>query len=518
MVGILFGRALSDLSRETNRRLGVLVDRKGEVIKLLVGTADHLPGLKTWQLPVNPARLRGLRLIHTSLKGAELDDDVLTALTMMRLDMVAVLGVPPEHTGADLIRASWAWPLPENPAGRTHDTDGPKLLHEVDLDFMEFMAALEEEFNRSLKAATEGTHGQRAVLIGITTGPLAPARISLEELSRLADTAGIETVDMITQRREKLDHRYVTGSGKLREILLSALQKQADTLIFDRELSPAQLRALADETELKVLDRTMLILDIFAQRAKSRDGKIQVELAQLRYRMPRLGQRAVAFSRLTGELGGRGPGETKLEIDRRRARDRIRLLEKKLESLSKQRALRRSQRQRSGIPQVSIVGYTNAGKSTLLNAMTGSDVLVEDKLFATLDTTSRHMGFSRTQKFILADTVGFIKELPKDLKQAFRATLEEIGEAHLVLHVVDAGDSQRSDLIDAVDDILTELSLNEITRLMVFNKSDLLNTAERTALLEAYPDAVLLSAKKRSGLENLMQRIREILFEPPVLH
>ena len=200
------------------------------------------------------------------------------------------------------------------------------------------------------------------------------------------------------------------------------------------------MRALADETELKVLDRTMLILDIFAQRAKSRDGKIQVELAQLRYRMPRLGQRAVAFSRLTGELGGRGPGETKLEIDRRRARDRIRLLEKKLESLSKQRALRRSQRQRSGIPQVSIVGYTNAGKSTLLNAMTGSDVLVEDKLFATLDTTSRHMGFSRTQKFILADTVGFIKELPKDLKQAFRATLEEIGEAHLVLHVVDAGD------------------------------------------------------------------------------
>ena len=237
MVGILFGRALSDLSRETNRRLGVLVDRKGEVIKLLVGSADHLPGLKTWQLPVNPARLRGLRLIHTSLKGAELDEDVLTALTMMRLDMVAALGVPPEHTGADLIRVSWAWPLPENPAGRTHDTDGPKLLHEVDMDFMEFMAALEEEFNRSLKAATEGTHGQRAVLIGITTGPLAPARISLEELSRLADTAGIETVDMITQRREKLDHRYVTGSGKLREILLSALQKQADTLIFDRELS-----------------------------------------------------------------------------------------------------------------------------------------------------------------------------------------------------------------------------------------------------------------------------------------
>ena len=517
-MGILFGRALSDLSRETNRRLGVLVDRRGEVVKLLVGSADHLPGLKTWELPVNPSRLRGLRLIHTSLRGPHLDDDVLTALTMMRLDAVAVLGVPPEGTGPDLIRVAWAWPLPENPAQRSHDTDGPVLLHELDVDFRAFMAALEEEFDRGLSGSAGEHHRQRAVLIGITTGALAAARESLEELRRLADTADIETVDIITQRRDKLDPRYVTGSGKLREILLSALQKQADTLIFDRELSPAQLRSLADETELKVIDRTMVILDIFARRAQSRDGKIQVELAQLRYRMPRLGQRAVAFSRLTGELGGRGPGETKLEIDRRRAKDRIRLLEKQLAGLSRQRALRRSRRQRSGVPQVSIVGYTNAGKSTLLNAMTGSDVLVEDKLFATLDTTSRRMGFSPVQQFVLADTVGFIRHLPKELRQAFGATLEEIGEAHLVLHVVDAGDPRREAVIGAVEDILRELSLNDITRLMVFNKCDAIDAARRAALLEAYPGAVLISAKTRSGLDVLMQRIREELFGGAVLH
>jgi GTP-binding protein HflX len=285
------------------------------------------------------------------------------------------------------------------------------------------------------------------------------------------------------QRRPEPDPKYLVGKGKLEDILVRAMQVDAAALIFDPELTPGQAHAIADFTDLKVLDRTMLILDIFAQRARSRDGKLQVELAQLRYRLPRLHEKNTMMSRLVGGIGGRGPGETKLEINRRRARERIHRLEQEIERFGRQRAERRSQRSKRGIPVVAIVGYTNAGKSTLLNTLTSSEVLAEDKLFATLDPTTRRLRFPREREVVIADTVGFIRDLPADLAQAFRATLEELREADLLLHLVDAADPDHELQISAVERILHDLGLGETTRLLVMNKVDLLPEEDRARLL-----------------------------------
>jgi len=286
----------------------------------------------------------------------------------------------------------------------------------------------------------------------------------------------------------------VVGRGKLEEIVGRAMQLGADLLIFDPDLSPGQARAITDRTEIKVIDRTMLILDIFARRAKSRDGKIQVELAQLKYTLPRLVEKNTMMSRLTGGIGGRGPGETKLEINRRRARERIHRLDEQIRELGKRRHERRKLRDSRSIPVVAIVGYTNAGKSTLLNTLTDADVLVEDKLFATLDPTSRRLRFPREREIVLTDTVGFIRDLPKDLASAFRATLEELDEADLLLHVVDAADHQYDSHIEAVERILDELGLAATARLLVFNKVDLLPRDVAAARLEGHRGAVGISA------------------------
>ena len=299
------------------------------------------------------------------------------------------------------------------------------------------------------------------------------------ELRELCRTANVRVSGVMEQRRHEADPKYLVGRGKLEEILIRAMQVDANALIFDPDLTPVQAHAIADFTDLKVIDRTMLILDIFAQRAKSRDGKLQVELAQLRYRLPRLHEKNTMMSRLTGGIGGRGPGETKLEENRRRARERIHRLEKEIDRFGEQRAGRRAERVRRGLPIVAIVGYTNAGKSTLLNTLTGSEVLAEDKLFATLDPTTRRLRFPREREIILADTVGFIRDLPRDLARAFRATLEELDEADLLLHVVDAGDPAREQQIAAVETILGDLGLGETPRLLVLNKIDLVPEEER---------------------------------------
>jgi GTP-binding protein HflX len=290
---------------------------------------------------------------------------------------------------------------------------------------------------------------------------------------------------VLEQRRHEADPKYLVGRGKLEEVLIRAMQLDANVLIFDPDLTPGQAHAIADFTDLKVIDRTMLILDIFAQRAKSRDGKLQVELAQLRYRLPRLHEKNTMMSRLTGGIGGRGPGETKLEENRRRARERIHRLEKEIDRFGEQRAGRRSARVRRGLPVVAIVGYTNAGKSTLLNTLTHSDVLAEDKLFATLDPTTRRLRFPYEREIIIADTVGVIRDLPRDLAQAFRATLEELDEADLLVHVVDAADPAREQQTAAVEKILTDLGLAETPRLVVLNKMDLVPEEERDARLHA---------------------------------
>src|SRR5882724_6672122 len=339
----------------------------------------------------------------------------------------------------------------------------------------------------------------------------------MAELLELANSAGVVVLDEIIQRRGQIDSRTVLGKGKLEELLIRAMQLGADVIIFDRELQAAQVRSISDATDLKVIDRSQLILDIFAQRAQSHEGKLQVELAQLKYMLPRLvvGQNS-AFSRLAGGIGGRGPGETKLETDRRRVRDRIHRLEAELASQRKRREQRRKERLRHQVPTISIVGYTNAGKSTLLNALTSSHVLAESRMFATLDPTTRRLRLPREQEVIINDTVGFIRDLPPDLLAAFRSTLEEIAGSRLLIHVVDAANPRWQQQIVSVDRILTQLEFDQISRLLVFNKSDLVDqesvhSMQRIAGCSDDAGCVSISALRAQTLLPMLEQIGQML-------
>jgi GTP-binding protein HflX len=345
--------------------------------------------------------------------------------------------------------------------------------HDPHLDFPALVRSIEDRLEGNLASNWSGKEGEeRAILVSVADSDRETAQMSMAELIELAGTAGIRAADTVIQMRRQKNPKYFIGRGKLSEIVLRALQCGVDLLIFDQELNPSQVRAITDTTELRVVDRTQLILDIFAQRAQSREGKIQVEMAQLKYLLPRLGVKDDALSRLSGGIGTRGPGETTLEINRRRIKDRIAQLEDSLKSLRKRRNLRRTRRTRKEIPVISIVGYTNAGKSTLLNALTHSTVFVQDKLFATLDPVSRRLRFPKDFEVIITDTVGFIRNLPKDLIEAFAATLEELQEADLLLHVVDIGNPGFEDQIEAVQSTLAQLDLDKKPTLMVFNKID----------------------------------------------
>ncbi len=335
-------------------------------------------------------------------------------------------------------------------------------------------------------------------------------------MHELAATAGVVVADVAVQLRRQVDAKFVLGKGKLEELVLSCLDVDADMILLDHNMTPAQARAIAAKSELKVIDRTQLILDIFAQHAQSRDGKLQVELAQLKYNLPRLTDLDAGLSRLTGGIGGRGPGETKLEINRRRARERIARLEREIEALSRARGLRRKQRQARALPVVAIVGYTNAGKSTLLNRLTRSEALVADKLFATLDPLSRRLRFPADREAVVTDTVGFIRDLPPDLMRAFRATLEELETADLLLHVIDATDSMREAKAEVVEGLLRELELDGIARITVYNKADEL--PERQAkLLSCGEHRVAVSALRGDGLDRLVHKIAHRLWQEEAL-
>jgi GTP-binding protein HflX len=343
------------------------------------------------------------------------------------------------------------------------------------------------------------------------------ADVRMRELRELARTAGVDVCDVVLQARDRIDPKFVLGRGKLDEVIVRAMQLDAETLIFDRELTPSQGAAIAKVADLKVIDRTQLILDIFAQRAESADGKLQVELAQLKYSLPRLMQKDNGLSRLTGGIGGRGPGETKLEIGRRRAKEKVTHLERQLKELAKRREQRRRKRSRDAVPTVAIVGYTNAGKSTLLNTLTGADVLAEDKLFATLDTRSRHLkvgwaGYG-DREVVITDTVGFIRDLPKDLFAAFRATFEEAADADVLVHVVDASDPAKDGHVETTNALLEELGLEAIPKILVYNKVDLLDGLDAKLLQKVHQDAVLLSATRRDTTRALVERVAQELAE-----
>ncbi|HLB61443.1 MAG TPA: GTPase HflX [Actinomycetota bacterium] len=339
---------------------------------------------------------------------------------------------------------------------------------------------------------------------------------SLDELAALADTAGAEPVARILQARTDPDPATFVGKGKLEEIHRALHGSGADAVILDDELSPGQLRNLEERLGVKVVDRTALILDIFALHARSREGKAQVELAQLNYLLPRLRGWGEAMSRLGGGIGTRGPGETKLEVDRQHIKRRISKLGRDLRDLSRTRAVKRSRRQRSGVPQVAIAGYTNAGKSTLMNALTRADVVVADQLFATLDPTARRLGLPGGRTVVVSDTVGFVRKLPHDLVEAFRSTLEEVGFASLVLHVADGSSPEVEEQVNAVREVLAEIGAGAIPEVLCMNKIDRMSEVELARAARRFPEAVFVSGLQGEGLVELVDRIAEALPRPPV--
>ena len=532
---------MSEISHETGRQIGVLINRKGQIEYVMVGNAKQIEMPDFGRARVSEDRFRGLRCVHTHLLGEKLTQDDLTDLALLRLDLMSIIqvdrkdGLPGMVYSAHLLPETDSMQKPAREQGSNTQLESyaladerapaldyaflePNIPTQLDTDFLSLINSLEDEMARiRLTARNRQTGRDRAILVGVTTGDADIAAESIAELRELSESADVVILDTIIQRRPKIDPKTVLGKGKLDDLLIRSMRLGADIIVFDTELSPAQVRSLSDATELKVIDRPQLILDIFAQRAQSREGKLQVELAQLKYLLPRLviGQNS-AFSRLAGGIGGRGPGETKLETDRRRVRDRIANLEKQVDNLGFQRQERRKKRVQKHLPIISLVGYTNAGKSTLLNQLTQSDVYAEKKMFATLDPTSRRLRLPYDQEVIINDTVGFIRDLPDALVSAFRATLEEIADSNLLVHVVDASNPRVLQQIASVNKILSDLSFNEIPQLIVLNKADLLTgdvieQLERQILLDSGLISVAISAIARETLRPMVEAIGDTI-------
>ena len=494
-------RYLTERSFELQRQLGVIIDRAGTILYVIVGDDRQIviPDLSGYAL--GRSRLRGLRCVHTHLKAEPLTQDDLTDLALLRLDLMSVLTVAEAGLPG---RVHYAHLLPPNPQGKNVEILTASSPYDLDLDLSSFLRSLDAELERKLAETVDlSDTREKAILVSVSQHSRQEIEDSLDELTELARTADVVVLERVMQRPRQINSRYLMGEGKIKEVVIQALQLGATLLIFDQDLSPAQVRSISELTDLKVIDRSQLILDIFARRAHTLDGKVQVELAQLKYILPRLLGKGTSMSRLMGGIGGRGPGETKLETDRRRLRDRISRLEKQLDGLARGRTQRRQKRIRAGVPIVSIVGYTNAGKSTLLNALTQSQVFTEDLLFATLDTSTRRLRFPMEREVIITDTVGFIRQLPKSLLGAFKATLEELEDADLLLHVVDISNPRFEEQIQAVERILQDLELDRIPRLRVFNKTDLL-PAEEIAPLSRRFDAIPVSARNRSTFDPLL--------------
>ena len=499
------------ISHDIRRQVGLLINRSGKIDSVIIG--DHqgimLPDTSHYKAP--PGRLKGLRCVHTHLKQEPLTPDDLTDLALLRLDLMGAITVAADGMPGELYLAHI---FPGQSAAYPYEIYPPKDLSQLDINCNELIKAIENELSRTSALRKVAPGKERAILISVTSAPKRRAQASIAELKELARSSGIHVLDTMIQQRKRVDPKYLMGRGKVEELTIYAMQQGATLIVFDQELNPSQIRSITDKIEFKVIDRTQLILDIFAQRAQSREGKLQVELAQLKYLLPRLVTKNTAMSRLTGGIGGRGPGETKLEINRRRVRDKINRIEKELSNVIKQRQQQKSKREKKGLPVISIIGYTNAGKSTLLNTLTKSHVLAESRLFATLDPSSRRLKFPEDTEVIITDTVGFIKDLPQELKVAFRATLEELESADLLLHVIDAANPDYPAHIESVEKILAELRLERIPQIRVFNKMDLLDeeTAEHLA---AHYEGVPITATDEQSLMPLIEKMAGLVSSAP---
>jgi len=500
-----------ELSKEISRQIGLIINRRGLVEYVIVGDNHRLsiPPLSTER--VGRARFRGVRLIHTHLNGELLSREDLNDLALLQLDLVACIG---ERRGerAEFIHIGYL--VPGNREGKTWDFMDPGPIRELGVDFTDFITELENEFVKERgRFYTINEGSDRCLLICVVIpgkGRKKHIGESIEEMKDLCYSAGISVLDTVVQRPKELHPKYLIGKGKIEEAVMKCQQIGADLILFDEELTPGQINNISELTELKVIDRNQLILDIFSRRANTREAMIQVELAQLKYILPRLAGKNTAFSRLTGGIGGRGPGETKLEVDKRRIRDKIAFLEKKLLEVRKIREKKRERRNRSHIPVVSIVGYTNSGKSTLLNLLTKSRVDVEDKPFSTLNPTTRTIKYPERKEIILTDTVGFINGLPQVLLKAFTATLEELEDAFLLLHLVDISTPDFDERIVSVENILRTLNLEHKKRIIVFNKTDRIDGTIIQNIEKRY-DAVSISCRKEEGIERLIGKIESVL-------
>ena len=526
MISPELARDLARLSMDLGRQLGLLIDRAGRVEFVIVGDKKGI------LIPVLPtarsagSRLKGLRCVHTHLGGEGVSEDDLMDLLFLRLDLMVVVkvqadGLPerlypvhltPTQEGSvqspsrgDRTESS----LVLDEGGKNWSFLAPVVPSQQEPICLELITAIEGRFAKLQPLSAIDAGRDRAILISVSDQPRSVALASMDELAELARSDDIIVLDTIIQRRHKAGPRFIIGRGKLGEIMLKALMLNANILVFDQELNARQTHSIIQHTELRVIDRTQLILDIFARRALSREGQVQIEMAQLKYMLPRLESRDDALSRLSGGIGTRGPGETKLEIDRRRIKDRLAKLEAKLKTISLERHQRRERRRKKAVPVISLVGYTNAGKSTLLNSLTDSRILAEDKLFATLDPTSRRLRFPEDVEVIITDTVGFIRDLPAELLKAFQSTLEELHEADVLIHVVDSSNPRCEEQIRVVNDLLAELDLH-LPTLMVANKIDLAEPEFVEKLATEY-DAVPVCALRQDTLADFLKQARDLV-------
>lgn len=538
-----FSQRLAAISTEVNQPVCAYVNRRGQVIRVGVGTPrqTQIPPL---ELPRYGAeRLSGIRCIATHLKPEPPNEAALTAMALQRLDALVVLNI----TGTGFTRrgggstgyvkeAYLAHLTPQESRTLITSPAAPKVGESqiqspswnisppldlddlADQDLVDLVENLEAEFQREFIAQEVDADHDRVLIVGLMTSEVTPLQFqdTLLELARLVDTAGGDVLQTIQQKRSRIHPQTVVGEGKVQEIALTAQTLGVNLVVFDRDLSPSQVRNLEMQIGIRVVDRTEVILDIFAQRAQSRAGKLQVELAQLEYMQPRLAGRGRTMSRLGGGIGTRGPGETKLETERRAIGQRISRLQKEVDQLQAHRSRLRQRRQHREVPSVALVGYTNAGKSTLLNALTNAEVYTADQLFATLDPTTRrlvipHGEADEHQEILITDTVGFIHELPASLMDAFRATLEEVTEADALLHLVDLSHPAWLRHIRSVREILAQMPITPGPALVVFNKIDQADSETLALAREEFPLAVFISASQRLGLETLRQRLAQLI-------
>ena len=499
-----------------DREVAVYMNRQGRIVQVSLGDADTVDLPEVQRQARSEHGLSGIRCVHTHPSGdVRLSEPDLSSLRRLRFDCMAAIGRKDDKVIGSM--GFFTGDLQEDgtPVLSIYGPAAEKILDQINLNML--IRVVNKKLN-ALTTKSTADDEERAILAGVerTSHTLWSIEESMAELERLADTAGAVIVGRFTQRKEKPDAALFLGKGKVSEIAMEIQNTDATLLILDDELTPSQQHNLEQILGIKVIDRTALILDIFAQRARSREGKLQVELAQLKYNLPRLGGQGLVLSRLGGGIGTRGPGETKLEVDRRRIYTKIHDIERQIEGLRKNRGLHRTRRKESRIPLVALVGYTNAGKSTLLNKLTDSEVFAEDKLFATLDPTTRHLILPEKQEILLTDTVGFIQKLPHTLVTAFWATLEEVQEADLLLHVVDCSNENYEQQIEAVIEVLKELKAEDKPTLFVFNKADRIASPHLREQMMHDREAICISAATGENLDELQQRIEGFFQESQV--